>query len=113
MKITFVTGEFYPVNGGVSNAALGFSKALVKYGYDVSVITPKVSSEHSSRELYCGIKIIRVKCSNFLTFMVKSLIWVKKLNPDIVFGEMIWTGGTVSGIAGKIFNIIKQSSLGL
>lgn len=109
MKIVFLVGEFHPVIGGVGLATEHFCKALVKKGYKVYVITPRFKDEHPKYENYKKINIYRINCPQkysllLIFFLLNSFILIKKINPDIIYGEMLWTFGTISALLGKFYN---------
>jgi glycosyltransferase involved in cell wall biosynthesis len=107
-RIAFVSTEFYPLNGGVANALTEFATALGKTGkYDVHVVTLRHDKSHKPRETYKNVKVYRTCASNYVIFTLKSITRLIAINPDIVFGEYIWTGGTVSGIYGNLFRCLS------
>jgi glycosyltransferase involved in cell wall biosynthesis len=115
-KIVFFTPEFYPINAGVANATLRFANALLSKGYQVEVVTSK-SKNDEKFEAYEGINIHRISAPIMPTivlkgavYLIKSLIAlmkIRRLKPDIVFGETIIGGGVISALAGKFCNCIS------
>lgn len=109
-KIVFVVPEFYPVNGGVANATGIFTSALVKHGYRVWVITQQHNKNDLKQAEYNGLEILRiprcpVKGLRYLAFIVRSLYFIRKIMPDMVFGVMVWHGGAISALARILFRI--------
>ncbi len=109
-KIVFVVPEFYPVNGGVANATGIFTSALVRQGYRIWVITQQHDKNDSKQAEYNGLKILRmprypVKGLRYLAFIIHSLYFIRKIMPDLVFGVMVWHGGTISALAKILFGI--------
>jgi len=109
-KIVFIAPEFYPVNGGVANAVYIFAAALVKQGYKLWIITPQYTQKDARYENYNNIKILRIpripiKGIRYLSFVMYSIYLIRKIMPDLVFGIMVWHGGTISALASILFGI--------
>ncbi len=100
MKICFITPEFYPFLGGTANATFGFSRELVKKGYNVCVITKHIRGAKKIGDIN-GIKIFRVNCSNTrffgdVEFIIKSILVARKIKADVFYGQMILPSGLAS-----------------
>lgn len=107
MKVVLCTPEYYPINGGVSNAIQNFARLLSRYGFDMYVVTP-LTSNLKKFEIHSNIVIKRIKpklgldpyrtVGKFL-FAFQAAIYIRSLNPAVVIGETTGIlGGFVSGL---------------
>lgn len=107
MKVVLCTPEFYPINGGVSNAIQNFAELLSRYGFDTYVVTPLIRN-FKKFEIKSSIVIKRIKpilgldpyrtLGKFL-FAFQAALYIRSLNPDVVIGETTGIlGGFVSGL---------------
>lgn len=86
MKILFVVEHFYPYVGGAEELFLNLAISLVKSGFDVEVVTTLHDKILKTEEVYEGVKIYRVKCSNRFLFTILSLseVFRKARRADII-----------------------------
>lgn len=73
MKLLFVLEHFHPYIGGAEQLFAQLTSALVKNGYEVSVVTTRHRSDLPTKEVWKGVKIYRVLCVNRYFFTVLSL----------------------------------------
>lgn len=72
-KILFVLEHFYPYIGGAEKLFYVLTTALVKRGYEITVITTQFDKELRKEEMHEGVKIIRINCFNRFAFTFLSL----------------------------------------
>jgi glycosyltransferase involved in cell wall biosynthesis len=60
MKVCFLLEDFYPLVHGASVQTILLSKRFLKGGARVSVVTRRLSKEHSARDVVAGIDVFRV-----------------------------------------------------
>lgn len=97
MKIVILTWEYLPHKvGGTEIATSKIAQQLSRRGHEITVLTtggkdlPAVTSEN-------GASIFRTKAFNFkalkyLWFGFKAIKLARKLEPDIIHAQAIWTG---------------------
>lgn len=73
MKILFILEHFHPYLGGAEHLFWTLSKALVKEGNEVGVVTTRFRKDLPKQEVIEGIKIYRVNCYNRYFFSFFSL----------------------------------------
>lgn len=63
-KAVFLVHYFYPHIGGVEKHSLNLALQLIKLGYQITIVTSQYNKNLKKREIYQGIKIIRISLSN-------------------------------------------------
>ncbi len=105
-KIVFINPDPDPI-GGISHATQDFAEALSKKGYDVKIIV--LNKKRDSKKKINNIEIYELRppfrkpLLKAVTQIMKTLKLVKKLDPDIVYGQTIYPGGFISMLASKLF----------
>ena len=72
-KILFVLEHFHPYIGGAEKLFILLSQALVKKGFQVTVVTSKYDKTLPLGDDLNGVKIIRVRCYNRFGFTFLSI----------------------------------------
>ena len=105
MKIVFVLEHYHPYIGGAEKLFTELSRALVKRGYAVTVITTLYDSSLPSVEIDQGVHIFRVKCWNRYLFTLLSLplIYRHARGCDLIH-TTTYNAAFPAWIAGKILN---------
>ncbi len=97
MKIAILVSAFPPVHiGGAEIAAKQIAKSLAKKGHSVSVITSS-DKGFPRQQATDGFLVYRaflpnIKYLGTLVFWISSAWLIKKINPEIVYVEMIGMG---------------------
>ena len=90
MKIVFFARRFYPLIGGVEKHVWEISKALVKKGHDVVVITEASEENSKQQEIIAGIKIHRISVGKdnwFRKLRVWQSLWKNRkliISADVI-----------------------------
>jgi len=103
MKILFVLEHFYPYIGGAEKLFYVLTTALVKRGYEITVITTLFDKKLVKEEIYEGIKIIRINCFNRFAFTFLSLPEVVRHARDCdLIHTTTYNAALPASIAGKL-----------
>ena len=79
MKILFVLEHFYPYIGGAEELFRNLTRALVKNGFEVDVVTTRYDPSLPLQSNYDGVVVHRVNVSNRYLFTLRSFPKVFKL----------------------------------
>lgn len=60
MKILITTPSYYPETNGIQNITERQAEGLVKLGHDVTLISGAASTDFKEKEIYNGVKIMRI-----------------------------------------------------
>lgn len=108
MKILFSLTYYTPYISGLTLYVKRLGEALVKKGYQVSVLTMNFDKKLIDQEIVKGVEVVRanylVKVSKgFISFdwLVKS--WQEAKKADVVFINLPQFEGIIPAIFGKIF----------
>lgn len=107
MRIAILVPYFPPISvGGTEIATYNIASFMAKRGHDVHVITPR-DKGLPTESLENGFHIHRIDCgkssvSGALSFCIKSLSVVKRINPDIIHSQSIMRTGLSSLLIKKL-----------
>ncbi len=80
MKIIMISNEFPPSIGGVQTHVYELSRAIVRLGHEVSVVTRLANNSLPKLEMMDGVRVVRTKLSNnHLLYDVKLHRLLKKM----------------------------------
>lgn len=108
MKIIFLTPEYPPYIGGISNVTQELAQELSIQGHQVFVVTRNLCA-NKTKENIKGVQIIRIprlfRCNVYLDYLLVSAIsfWhTLKIKPEVCHAQSILPFGLVSALYSKI-----------